>query len=498
MILASFALLAAIGFGSPFTDGAVLQRGTKVPVWGWASPGERVTVTFAGQEKSAKADMKGKWRVDLDPMSASKEPRTLTATSQTTQTSQTSISNVLVGEVWFFSGQSNCGVPLMGDNPHYRERYGAMRAQITDRPHVRLAYWARHSMALEPLERTETPVKWYPLNPCSLAKDPWATSSIAFHFALELYAAIDVPVGVLQHFWGGVGIDSWIPREGYAKHPELAYEMNLKRYPKDAYKPELFERMHFKWGYQQQPMVLWNAFVAPVAPYAMRGLVWHQGCNNSCEAERYALKLHALYDGWAEKFGNPDLKFYYAQLADYKDGSHVALRLQQAKFEKEEPHAAMAVTSDTGIFEDIHSPDKQIVGTRLALKALKRDYGFAIEDSSPEVKSWTVETNTVRLAFAHAKQVYFYNGDWTLRNGFELKGGDGAWRPATIVNYKPEDAAQQARGRLAGGTLVGEGLVLAAEGVPAPCGVRYLFRPPYRSNVYNEVNLPLGTFILER
>jgi len=501
---------AALELGSPFTDGAVLQRDRPVPVWGWAKPGEKVTVGFAGQSKDAVADAKGRWRVDLDPMPASKEPRKLVVTSQlpnsstsqlfNSSTSHLTVSDILVGEVWFCSGQSNCGVSMTGENPHCRERYGAMRAQITNRPYVRLAYWGKHSMALEPQERTENAVRWFPLTPRNLmVKDPWATSAIACQFALELYAALDVPVGVLQHFWGGVGIDSWIPREGYAKHPKLAYERNLKRYAKNEYKPAYFEREHFKWGYQQQPMVLWNAFIEPIAPYALRGMLWHQGCNNAGkdEAPRYAQKLHALYDGWAEKFRNPDFRFYYAQLADYQDPNQVALRLQQAKFEKEEPNAAMVVTSDVGVFKDIHSPDKAIVGTRLALKALKRDYGFPIEDSSPEVASWTAETNTVRLTFAHAKSVYFYNGDWSLDNLFELKDETGAWHPATIVNYRPENAVQRSKGRLTAGTLVGEGLVLAADGVRHPKGVRYLFKAPYRSNFFNEVNLPLGPFVRE-
>lgn len=483
-----------VTFGSPFTDGMVLQRGVKAPVWGWAQPGQCVTVSFAGQQKDATADAKGRWIVFLDPLVASKQGRELRANGMT-------VKDVLVGEVWFCSGQSNCGVPVCGDNPHYRERYGAMRAQITNNPYVRLASWARHSIALEPLERTENPVRWYSLTPDNLMKrDAWATSSIAFQFARDLYEALDVPIGVLQHFWGGVGIDSWIPREGYEKHPELAYEKNLKRYAKTDYKPEHFERAHFKLGYQQQPMVLWNAFVAPVAPYAIKGLIWHQGCNNAGkdEAPRYAAKLHALYDGWSENFANPDFKLYYAQLADFHDHGQIVIRLQQAQFEKEEPHAAMAVTSDTGVFTDIHSPDKSIVGTRLALKALKRDYGYSIEDSSPEVKNWSVETNTVRLVFSHAKSIYFYNADWSLDNLFDLKGEDGKWHPATIVNYRPENPDRKAKGRLAAGTLVGEGLVLSAKGVTVPTGVRYLFRAPYRSNVYNEVNLPLGPFTTEQ
>lgn len=496
---ASLVLAIALELGSPFTDGAVLQRDRPIPVWGWADPGTRVTVGFASRSKVAIADGKGRWRVDLDPMPASKTGRDLSV-SQGGDKPTLVVSDVLVGEVWFCSGQSNCGVPVTGENPHYRERYGAMRAQIARNPLIRFASWGRHSMALEPQERTEVRVRWYPLTPHNLMVcDPWATSSIAFQFARDLYEALDVPIGVMQHFWGGVGIDSWIPREGYAKHPELSYEMNLKRYAQADYNPASFEREHFKWGYQQQPMVLWNAFVEPIAPYALRGLIWHQGCNNAGkgEAPRYAMKLRALYDGWAEKFRNPDFRFYYAQLADYQDPNQVELRLQQAKFEKEEANASMVVTSDVGVDKDIHSPDKAVVGTRLALKALKRDYGFDIEDSSPEVASWSVETNTVRLSFVHAKSVYFYNGDWTTDNLFELKDETGSWHPATIVNYKPENETQRAKGRLTAGTLVGEGLVLSAAGVRRPTGVRYLFKAPYKSNFFNEVNLPLGPFVSE-
>ena len=517
MMMFAAALVCAVGaeakltMGTPFADGMVLQRERKVPVWGWADAGAEVTVTFAGQKHKTIAAGNGRWRVDLEPMAASKESRTLVVGAWSGKYAKWSnlwgvfatlpkddyaeIKDVLVGEVWYVSGQSNTEFPLVGTSPRFRDRQGAMVAQMTHRPYVRFAYASNYRISAEPKERADYPVVWKQFNPATLgAKDGGRSfSAMGVYYALELYAALDVPVGMVGSYWGGTRAEPWTPREGFTATPgcekEAVYRPETKNFKSELTKtlPNELSRPI------DQPTVMWNEMVEPWAPMAMRGFIWYQGCSNARHHHRYDTIMHALYNGWSKRFENPDLKLYFVQLAPWGFPDIALIQQAQTKFAAEEKNAALAVINDLGNLADIHPNEKELVAKRLALHALKRDYGFTdIEDESPSVKSWKVDGNKFTVEFDHAQRLYVYNPDRSLANGFELAGEDGVFKPATILNAVPNIRDGKPQKPL--GMLDGPRVVLSAEGVAAPKKLRYLYSRPWFGSIYSDVNLPLGAF----
>ena len=473
---AVFETRAKVVPATPFADNMVLQRERAVPVWGTADPGEKVTVSFAGQTKVAQADASGKWSVSLDPMAASKENRVLRLAGSG---NAEEIRNVLVGEVWFASGQSNMECPIWGPNPRFRDAKGAVMTSMTRQPYVRFAKNAR-TWSVEP--RMGWKAVWRDFSPESFkAVYNHSLSAVAFYYALELYGALDVPVGIVDSSWGGTNIDAWTPRSGYEGHSELKDVADYRVTDK-------WNKSMRKWtisGVHQQPTVLWNGMVAAWAPMAMRGFIWYQGCHNNSESQRYCAKMHALYDGWSREFRNPGLKLYFVQLAPWKT-SWFDLQMAQAKFAAEEPNAALAVTCDAGNPWDIHPNTKGVVAKRLALHALKRDYGFddVIADS-PALKSWKVEGDRFILSFDNASAWYYYNADRSAPEGFEIAGSDGKFVSAVVANKSHK------------GTYSGRELVVKATGVSEPRAIRYLHAKPWIGSLYSfDSGLPLGPFKL--
>ena len=467
---------ASVELGAPFADRMVLQRERTVPVWGKASPGEKVTVAFAGQSVSTKASETGAWRVDLAPMNASSESRELIVSGAD---SEARVKDVLVGEVWFASGQSNMECPIWGGNPRYRDGKGAMMIAMTRRPRIR---WAKNAHAWSAAPKAIDSVTWRDFSPESVAAANGSyLSAVAYYYALELYGALEIPVGIIDSSWGGTNIDAWTPRCGYEGHPELK---DVADYPvTEAWKAEM--KKGAVSGAHQQPTVLWNGMVDAWAPFAIRGFIWYQGCNNNGEARRYCAKMHALYDGWAKAFQNPDLKLYFVELAPYRS-SWFELQRAQMKFAAEERNAALAVVSDAGNLDDIHPNDKEIVAKRLALHALKRDYGFAnIEDESPVLKSWKVENGAFVMTFDHAAGWYVYAPNRSVVPNFEIAGADGVFVPAKLRNVE------------ASGKVKGKNLVVSADAVKDPVRLRYLFKTPFTGTVYSDAALPLGSFDID-
>lgn len=449
---------AEVKTAPPFADGMVLQRGRAVPVWGTAEPGEIVAVSFAGQAKTAKAGEDGKWRVDLDAMEASRENRTMTVTGAA---NAEEIKDVLVGEVWFASGQSNMECPIWGNNPRYRDGKGGIMTQMIHRPSIRYTVTGKKQTA-EP--RLGWKAKWREFSPQSFRAQ--ALSAVAFYYALDIYGELEIPVGIIEASWGGSRIEPWIP---------LA--------PGEEQKP-LEENARARFG---QAHTMFNGMVAAYAPYAMRGMIWYQGCSNVGDGLRYAPKLRSLYDGWKREFENPGLKMYLAELAPFANNFY-GVRLAQAKFAAEEPNAALAVTCDAGNLADIHPNDKEIVAKRLALHALKRDYGFTdIIDDSPFLDTWRVEDGRFILRLKDAKKMYIYRPDKTIGSlGFEIAGPDGRFVEAKLLN------------KVDGHGIVGEELVIAADGVDKPQLLRYLATSPWTGAIYSyDSGLPIGCFEID-
>ena len=480
---------ARIEMGAPFTDGAILQRGMSVPVWGRVAPragvtgapsfeGRKVKVSFAGQEKTAAVGADGKWKVVLDPMTASKESRTMKVCELGVEHGEElEIKDVLVGEVWFASGQSNMECPIWGSCARYRDMKGGFMTAMTRLPNVRYVKCERKWSA-EPVELSAT---WRKFTPEGLLhfnqiathvgggdSEEIALSAVAFYYARELYLALDVPIGIVDVSWGGSNIDAWIPKCGYDGCPASIQK--------------------------QQTPGMYNGMVAAFAPMAVRGMIWYQGCTNwfKKEGDVYCDKLHALYNGWSREFANKDLKIYLAQLAPWEQ-NWMEICIAQTKFCAEEKNAALAVLADVGNFRDIHPNDKEIVAKRLVLHALKRDYGFDIpEDDSPVLKSVSFDGGKARLAFDHVKDWYVYAPDHSRAPAFELAGEDGVWHPATILNYRKR---KNSEGKETGTDFIdGPEIVLSSAEVSNPVKVRYMGKPLTSGTLYNEASLPLGPF----
>ena len=500
---AAFSASAKIRLGAPFADGAVLQRGMTVPVWGTAEAGDKVSVAFAGQAVSTTAGTDGAWRVALAPMPACKEGRELRVTSEAVSApigegaDETVVHDVLVGEVWFAAGQSNMELPLWGPHARYRDKKGAMLASMTELRNVRYVK-VLHKWSAEPSELT---VAWRALTSANLATDQ--LSAIAFYSARELYLALDVPIGVVDASWGGTNIDAWTPRCGYTDCDPSVQE--TADYVVKANWNGATDRKGPIYASIQQPTVLWNGMVAAFAPMALRGFFWYQGENNSevwyqgadrAEPQRYAAKMHALYNGWSRAFENPDLKLYFAMLAPFNQ-NWFTLCNQQSRFAAEEKNAEIAVTADVGNFDDIHPNDKEIVAQRLVVHALKRDYGFAIaEDRSPVFRTAKAEGDRLILEFDHVKRWYHYAlNDWNRAIPFEVAGTDGVWHPAKIANFR---MAKNAQGQTYPTEYIDESrIVLKSDKVPAPVKARFMALPRTASTLYNEASLPLGAFETE-
>ena len=491
--LAALSSFGRVEMGAPFSDHAVLQRGMRVPVWGTADPGEDVTVAFAGQTASATADGEGHWRVDLEPMEASSESREMFVTARRGEagSSELRIRDLLVGEVWFASGQSNMECPIWGPNPRFRDGGGALVVAMTRLPNVRYCKTA-HKWSVTPAPLKS---KWHAMMPEELRLQPF--SAVAYYYARELYLATGVPIGIVESSWCGTNIDAWTPRCGYDGCDETiadtaAYEPKDESawdHGKDGQMP--FTRPH------QQPTVLWNAMVDAWAPMAMRGLIWYQGCYNGFEPGRYCAKLHALYNGWSRAFANPGLKFYLVMLAPYRN-ARVAMCEAQGRFVREQPNAAIAGTADAGNPDDIHPNRKEIVARRLAVHALRRDYGLDIaEDDSPVLESATFADGRVELTFSHVKGWYLYADSGSLTPPFELAGTNGVWHAAKIANLKVVRDRRK-KVDVPQPLIEGPKIVLTSEEVPEPVKARYMGTNRAMGTVYNEMTLPLGPFETRR
>ncbi|MGN0853381.1 MAG: sialate O-acetylesterase [Kiritimatiellia bacterium] len=482
----AFALAGAaeVKLAPVFGDRMVLQREKPVRVWGTAASNEAVTVTFGAQTVTTRACGKGLWKVELAPMPASKEGRTLKA-------GNAEIKDVLVGEVWFCSGQSNTDCPIWGGSPRYRDGQGALTLQMTMKPFVRLV---KTPFAWAPTPKSDVTANWMEMTPelyAAFKRGVRMPSAMGYYFALELATALDVPIGLVDSSCGGTNIDSWTPRSGLATRPDLKDVLDWPMADHKSWNDTMKKGPVS--GPHQQPSALWNGMVAAYAPMAIRGFIWYQGCHNAGEWQRYASKMHALHDGWANEFQNPDLKLYFAQLAPWGNSGIAYIQQAQAQFDREEPRAGMAVINDVGNLKDIHPNDKRTVAKRLAAHALKRDYGWtALNDNSPTLKSWKIEGGKFVLSFNDAEGWYVYNPDRSVQTGFEVAGDDGKFVPAQIENLVwGKDRNGNAR---CDGVVKGADLIVGAKGVDAPKKLRYLYSAPWFGCLYNESSLPLGAF----
>lgn len=491
------AALAEVKLPRIFTDGAVLQRDRPVPVWGTAAGGKKVTVKFAEQEKTATAGPDGRWRIDLDALPANATGRTLEATEE--GGNRIEIKDVLVGEVWLASGQSNMQWPVRDTRPEDLQiaNSGAL-------PLLRL-FQVPNKVSAYRLDDVEA--SWTG----SGAEQVQNFSAVAYFFGRRLTEELGVPVGLINSSWGGSRIEPWLADEGFAQVPDLAdmqryresripdtgaYREAMKRYlvatrswldtaDRAAREDKPFPAQPsappvLPVGFNQA-LGLYQAMIHPLTPYALRGFLWYQGEANVGEGLLYTLKMEALIHGWRQQFGAPDAPFLFVQLAPYNYGAGREGALPELWVAQQEtlhtPHTGMAVTMDIGNPADIHPRNKSEVGRRLALWALADTYGKQdLVKSGPLFESFEVAGDALRVKFSSAPTGLTTRDGQPPRN-FEIAGANWIFKPAT-AEIAPD----------------GHSVVLRSAEVPEPRMVRFAWSQVAEPNLSNKEGLPAAAF----
>jgi len=444
---------AEVKLPSIIGDHMVLQREREIPIWGWDTPGTKVTVTLGDAKASAEAGQDGKWMVKLPKMSAG-GPHKITITG----TNSVELKDVLVGEVWLCSGQSNMEWSVAQSDNAQEEIKAGNHPRIR---HIKI-----------PHTPAETPQSNVP-------SDGWQLSSpetvgrftaVGYYFGRHLQENLDVPIGLIGSNWGGTRIEPWTPPAGFKAVPALQeIASKLDKFPQKNAEGKINH---------QTPLALYNGMIAPLVPYAIRGAIWYQGESNNGEGMLYFEKMKALVSGWRTLWNDPDLPFLYVQLAPYKYGGDPTrlAGIWEAQLKSLSiPNTGMAVTVDIGNTKDIHPRNKQDVGKRLALWALAKVYGKSgIVYSGPLYRSMSIEGNKARIHFDHA------GGGLVSRDGqplthFQIAGEDGEF-----VDAKAE--------------IDGESVLVWAEGVSKPAAVRFAWHQEAEPNLSNKEGLPASPF----
>jgi len=483
-----------------FQDGMVLQRDVSVPVWGWAPPHTAVTVTFAGQRKSASSDAKGRWQVALDPLAASFDPREMTVQAATVGFDE-QISNILVGEVWVLSGQSNMVFWLEGAIG------GEAAAATADYPWLR-TFDVGFQLSDAPARDVSVRSAWQECTPESAGK----FSAVGFWMAQRLYAELQVPIGLITNAVSGTYGECWVPREvlesipaARARLDEYAAALEVLPQEQARFDAELTtyqvsvatalqsratepaKSFFLKKGpmgpkHFHRPYGLYNGCVAPLMPYAVRGVVWYQGEGNSQKhrAVYYEPLLEGLVDSWRAGWGQDALPFLVVQLPRFVPGVHndwPLLREAQRQATERLNDTHLVVTIDTGNANDIHPIDKAPVADRVAALALQEVYGKSVAGRSPAPVIIESANGIVMIRFENV------GSGLVARQGaprcFELAGADGVFVSAEASLVAPNQ------------------IQLSAATVHDAEQVRYAYSNVPDVNVFSSSGLPLVPFCSE-
>jgi len=441
-----------------FRDNMVLQCDAPVPVWGRAEPGQNVSVTLGAQKKSAVADGSGRWKVLLDALKPGGPLEMVVAAKETV-----TLKNVLIGEVWLCSGQSNMG---------WSVRLSANAAE-----EIPAANYPKIRMFTVPRRESEAPQSdvdgnWQECTP----KTATNFSAVAYFFGRDLQKALNVPIGLIHSSVGATRAQAWTPRatlEGSFKDVFAQHEKEKAAYDKASPKPGVVP---------VAPATLYNGMIAPLVPYGIRGAIWYQGEGNVGSPWVHRSLFPALIQSWREAWGG-EFPFLYVQLAAHlarKDApaeSYWAMLRESQRLSLSVPKTAMATAIDIGDAEDIHPKNKQEVGRRLSLAAQATVYGKSVVYSGPLYESMKIEGDRIRLAFKHVGGGLTAKGD--ALGGFAIAGPDKkfVWAKAKIE---------------------GDGVVVWSEQVSKPTVVQYAWADNPECSLYNQEGLPAVPFMTER
>lgn len=510
MSLATMSVHADVVLNGIFTDHMILQRDIPTSVYGVADFGEKVTVTFSGQEKTATAGRDGKWSVKLDPMKVSATPAAMTVSGRNKLT----LNDILVGDVWVCSGQSNMEWVLGACN-----RPDDLKQ--ANFPLIRL-FQMRGVVASHP--RTEVScIPWTPCTSQSVVNFP----AVGFYFGRKVHQETGVPLGLIRSALGATAIEPWTPYEGLASAPELAREKEIldnqiKTYVDTlatlqskigAYVTEARKTLESNaelpatLAFPSYPIsnnapqgwsCLYNGYIHPLTRFAIKGVLWYQGESNCSNADTYFPKQRSLIGSWRKAWNQGDFPFYFVQLANYgnpandagaDDGGWAKLRMAQLK-SLAVPNTGMAVAielADIGNPGDVHAKNKKDVGERLALWALVKDYGKKnLVYSGPLYKQMKIEGSKIRIIFDSVGSGLMVG----TKRGYDpvVKEPKGRLQKFAI-------AGEDKKWIWADAVIDGTTVVVSSPDVPKPVAVRYAFASnPDGCNLYNNEGLPASPF----
>jgi len=498
-LLALLLLACAVSVGGAdvtlpamFSDHMVVQRGVAPPVWGWADPGEEVNVSLGEQAKTVAADAAGTWSVEFPAMEAG-GPYTLKVQGKNT----IEVVDVLVGEVWLCSGQSNMAMSVAGSANFPEEKAAA------DHPQIRMFTVARVP-AETPQERCQG--NWQVCSPDTVG----GFSATAYFFGRELHKQLDVPVGLINSSWGGTPVQAWTSLEAQQAVPELepmlkGWNERVAAYDPEAVKAD-YEKQLDQWREKveeaktagrepprkprppddprlspHRPANLYNGMIAPLAPYALRGAIWYQGESNAGgDAHLYGLQLATMINNWRQVWRQGDFPFEWVQLPNFRAPQKNPIETSGWVIVQEQmlktlavPNTGMAITIDLGEANDIHPKNKQDVGKRLALWALGTTYDQDIVYSGPVYASMQKQDGKIVLEFEHV-------GDGLVAKDGKLKGFAIAGPDKEFVFAEAE--------------IVGTRVVVSSPEVDDPAAVRYAWASNPDCNLYNSAGLPASPF----
>ena len=496
MLTASLSARADVKLNPLFTDFMVLQQGIACPVWGTATPNEAIEVKLepvkAGEGESAAvkgtADDKGNWIIKLPKLKASLNSYTLSIQGKNT----VALKDVLIGEVWICSGQSNMEMTLNGCS-------NAQEAIAKSaNPMLRL-FTVQKATSIEP--KTEVVGKWAPSNPQTSP----SFSGVGYYFGRDLQAALKVPVGLIHTSWGGTPAQAWTSQEALATKSELKgyvldiptlkkqyrmaaenYLTNLEKYTAVA-KEQLATTGQLpqppvppQQPGSGQPSTLYNAMIAPLVPYGIAGAIWYQGESNAGAAYQYRTLFNTMIEDWRKQWAQGDFPFLCVQLAPFMkiqkepmESQWAELRESQWLATKRLKNVGMAVITDAGDETDIHPKKKEPAGVRLALAARAIGYGEKIEFAGPEYKSVKFENGKAILSFDHTEGGLDPRGGELI--GFTIAGKDKKFYNATAE-------------------IKDDTIIVTAPEVKEPAAVRYGWANFPVVNLWNKAGLPATPF----
>ena len=477
MLLAGGAVRADVKLPNIFTDHMVLQQAQKNKVWGTAAAGEAVTVTIDKQSHKATTDADGKWQVMLDPLPVG-GPYVLAVKGS----NEVKIDDVLVGEVWICSGQSNMQWSVNASNDPDLERLTAKF------PKLRMINFPQVGTQ-EPIW-THADRKWTVCTPETVGN----FSAVGYFFARQLHRTLDVPVGMINNAWGGSACEAWIKRDlltadekykplvdRWTQREAQATELSGKTGLNDD-QTKQFNILKGQMGGNSRPGNIYNGVLKSHLGYGIKGAIWYQGESNADRAYQYRDLFPLMIKSWRDEWAQGDFPFYWVQLADFYaenpnqfDSKWAELREAQTMTMAKLPNTGEAVIIDIGEGKDIHPKNKVDVGRRLARWALAKDYGIAIPYHSPQYKSMEKQGNKIVLTFDHV---------------------DGGWRPFETNELRGFAIAGEDK-KFVWGTakILPDGKIeVSAAGVETPASVRYGWADNPVLNMYSAAGLPLTPF----